>query len=261
MISANAFISVQSLAQFSGNQDWQLNLAQTRPHHTLIWTTRGQGRLLLDGMRRGLGTHNAVWIPQGHLFALELGYQGTAQVVTLPNGTPLRLPEMARHLRIREVDEQVALTGLIENAAREQHDERSLQNDALEAHAALISVWLRRQIMRDEHVPDQRNAAGRLSARFCASVAVNYADGSSMADYAQTLGVTATHLTRAVKSATGKTAADLLTERILFEARRLLRETDHPAQAIAAHLGFGSAPYFTRFIQKHTGQPPSRLRQ
>jgi AraC family transcriptional activator of pobA len=40
----------------------------------------------------------------------------------------------------------------------------------------------------------------------------------------------------------------------------LLEETKEPAQNIARFLGFGSAAYFTRFIQQHTGQTPSKLR-
>ncbi|WP_280322780.1 helix-turn-helix domain-containing protein [Sulfitobacter faviae] len=78
-----------------------------------------------------------------------------------------------------------------------------------------------------------------------------------MAEHAAALGVTPTHLTRAVKAATGKSAADLLTERSCHAARRLLAETDHTAAEIAATLGFGSAAYFTRFMQQHSGLPPA----
>ena len=72
--------------------------------------------------------------------------------------------------------------------------------------------------------------------------------------------MTTTHRTRATKAATGKTAAELITETALHAARSLLQGTDVPAQNIAAHLGFGSAAYFTRFIRHHTGQLPSKLR-
>ena len=87
-----------------------------------------------------------------------------------------------------------------------------------------------------------------------------YRSGDTMADYATDLAVTPTHLTRAVKAATGKTGSDLLTERILHEARRLLADTTEPAQRIASYLGIGSAAYFTRFIQHHTGATPSKSR-
>ena len=254
-------VQIVSLSQLTAGQEWRLQLAHDRPSHLLLWITRGQGRLLLDGQRRGIGTHNAIFIPAGALFALDLGRQGLGHVVVIPAGASLRLPEAPSHLRIREVQIQTELSGLIETAQREQQQMRPLSQDALEAHAALMSVWLRRQIMRDDNVPDRPNAAVRLSARFCALISEHFASGASMASYAETLQVTPTHLTRAVKSATGKTAADLLTERVLYEARMLLGATEAPAKDIARYLGFGSAAYFTRFIQQHTGHPPSQLRK
>ena len=253
-------ITVLSLSTLSAEQDWRLQLAHDRAAHMLVWITRGQGRALVDGMRRGLGAHNALWIPAGNLFALDLGRQGMGYAVIIPTGTPLRLPEMPRHLRIRGAGQQAEITTQIEAAQREAQQAEALSQDAMEAHAALMSVWLRRQIMQPEHVPQPRAAAARLSARFCALVTQRYATGAPMAEYAKALDVTPTHLTRAVKAATGYTAADILTQRVVHEGRNLLAETRVPAQQIAQHLGFGSAAYFTRFMQQHTGHAPSKLR-
>lgn len=253
-------IQIVTLSQMARGEEWRTALAHDNPYHILIWITRGQGRVLFDGLRRGFGAHNAFWVPAGCLFSLDLGRQTTGQAVILPAATPLRLPQIPRHLRIRDVLVQNELSGLIETAQREERSDKPLRQDALEAHAALMSVWLRRQILLDEHIPDRRNAAGRLSQRFCAMLVEHYRSGAPMADYAEGLGVTPTHLTRAVKAATGKSAADLLTERVLHAARSLLMDTSQPAQNIARHLGFGSPAYFTRFIQHHTGKPPTRLR-
>lgn len=253
-------LQICSLPQFGGGARWQLELAHDRPHHTLIWFTRGQGRMLLDGRLRGLGPHNAVFIPAGTLFAIEAGAQSLAQVVTVPEGTPLRLPDQPRHLRIRDKLIQSEMTGLVEGAQREQTLARPLTQDALEAHVALISVWLRRQMVLDEHVPDRRSAGERLSRQFTQLVSQHYNTGKPTGFYAKQMSVTPTHLSRVVKAATGKTAADVLTERVVHAARTLLEETPHPARNIAQHLGFGSAAYFTRFVQQHTGKSPSRLR-
>lgn len=253
-------IHILTLGQMSRGQDWRLQLAHDLPVHQLIWITRGQGRLLLEGQRRGIGAHNALFIPARTLFALDLGRQSIGHVIMIPEGTPLRLPKIPRHLRIRDVAAQSELTQLTEATLREDQGTRPLRSDALDAHGALMSVWLRRQIMQDEHVPDKANAAARLSKRYCDLLPQRYRSGDRVAAYADTLGVTATHLTRAVKAATGKTAADLLTERVLHEARRLLQETTEPAQNIARHLGFRSPAYFTRFIGQHTGASPSQQR-
>lgn len=253
-------IQLLTLAQLSGGQDWRLALAHDRDHHLLIWITRGQGRLLLEGQRRGLGPHNALWIPARSLFAVELGYQCAGHAVLIPEDSSLPLPDTPRQLRIRDVQAQAELSALIEQTQREMQQGRPLQQDAIEAQAALMSVWLRRQIMLDEHAAARPKAGIRLSARFCALVARRTPKGGSMAEHAAELGVTPTHLTRAVKAATGKSAAALLNEYSSHAARRLLGETNQTAAEIAAFLGFGSAAYFTRFMQQHSGLPPSKLR-
>lgn len=257
---SDAHLQIRTLTQFTGGARWQLELAHDRPYHTLMWFTRGQGRILLDGRLRGLGPHNAVFVPATTLFAIEAGSQSLAQVVTIPDGSPLRLPDSPHQLRIRDKHIQSELSALIESAQREQSLARPLAQDALEAHIALISVWLRRQLTLEEHIPERRSAGERLSRKFMQMVAAHYMSGQPTAIYAKELGVTPTHLARVVKSATGKTASDIVTERVVHAARNLLETTNHPARNIAQHLGFGSAAYFTRFVQQHTGRSPSQLR-
>ncbi|MEM8654618.1 MAG: AraC family transcriptional regulator [Pseudomonadota bacterium] len=254
-------VKIKPLAQLTFGQDWRLALAHDRPDYLVIWITRGQGRLLLNGKRRGIGTHNALIVPPRTLFSVDLGRQGAGMVALIPDGAEFRLPTGARQLRMRDANSINEMTGIFEAAHREATQQRPLAQDAIDAHIALMSVWLRRQTAQPEHLPGQMNAAARLTERFCQRVTRYHADGSTMADHAAALGVTATHLTRACKSATGRTAADLLTERILYAARLALIETDVPAQDIARHLGFGSAAYFTRFMQHHTGQTPTALRK
>ena len=254
-------VQISTLAQLTGGQDWQLSLAHDRPAHLVIWITRGQGRMLLNGTRRGVGTHNAMSIPPNTLFSLELGRQGMGLVAVIPDGTDVRLPGGPRQLRLRDVDAISELTGLFEAAQREANTARALSQDALDAHIALMSVWVRRQITLPENLPQPMNAAARLSAAFCDRIVRFHALGLTMAEHASALHVTPTHLTRACKAATGRTAADLLTERVLYAARVALATTDVPIQDVARHLGFGSAAYFTRFIQQHSAQTPSALRK
>lgn len=254
-------LRILNLPQLTGGEDWRLSLAHDRAENLLIWVTRGQGRLLLDGQRRGVGTHNAVIVPSRHLFALDLGRQGVAQVVVVPTGSGLTFPQYPAQLRIRHHDAMGELTALIEAATREQQKARPLLNAAMDAHGALISVWLQRQLSLEEHAPIRPNAAARLTAQYARRITTYFHEAMTMSEHAEALDVTPTHLTRACKTATGRTAAELLTERILYEARHLLAETKVPAQDIARFLGFGSAAYFTRFMLHHTKSTPSKLRK
>lgn len=254
-------ITTRTLAQLGRGGDWQLGLMHDRPVQLLIWITRGQGLALLDGVRRGLGTHNALFVPVRTTMAIEMGRQSSGQVVVIPDATELRLPSQAHHLRIRDVSAQSEISVILEGLQREQTNGRPLVSEAMEAHTSLLSIWLRRQLGLDEHIPSRPNAAARLCRAFCRRVSVEFRSGAPMADYAEALGVTPTHLTRVCRASAGKTAADLLTERILYEARHLLSTEKAQIQDIARYLGFGSAAYFTRFMQHHTRHSPTALRK
>lgn len=252
-------LCLMTLAQLAKAGAWQLELVHDRPYHLFIWITRGQGVALLDGMRRGVGTHNALFIPAGSLFSLDLLRQGFGQALCIPAGRELTLPEEVTHLRIREVQAQNELTTLLEMMGREQNAGRPLHQTAMACHAELVAVWLRRHLDQAERPED--SASARLMGAYAGVVAAEYASGQSMAELAGHLGVTPTHLTRVCRAATGKTAATLLTERALHAARTLLITSDVSVRDIARHLGFGSAAYFTRFIQSHCGMTPTALRQ
>ena len=77
-----------TLAQLAASGAWQLDLVHDRPVSLLIWITRGQGLALLDGARRGVGAHNALFVPAGNLMALDLGRQGFGQALILPDPPP-----------------------------------------------------------------------------------------------------------------------------------------------------------------------------
>jgi len=259
--SEQADISLVTLAQLTQAGPWQLSLAHDRGQHLLIWITRGQGVALIDGARRGLGVHNALFIPARHLMALEPGRQGYGMALMIPADTSLTVPQSPQHLRIREVTAQTELTMLLEALGREQNTGRTLSQSAMLAYAELVAIWLRREMDSADQPAPPETAARHLSRAWCARLVTHYADPAGMAEHAAALGVTPTHLARVCRAETGRTAAGLLCERQVHAAHQLLIDTNVPVLDIARHLGFGSAAYFTRFMKAHTGAPPSALRQ
>jgi AraC family transcriptional activator of pobA len=79
--------------------------------------------------------------------------------------------------------------------------------------------------------------------------------------YADRLGVSAAHLNRIARRATGRSVSQLLTLRLVEEARRDLVFTFLPAQSIALSLGFSDPAYFSRFFRKQTGMTPGAFRE
>lgn len=256
-----AGIRVGTIAQMARGTPWRLEHLHSHDHAILLWITRGQGRMILQGLRSGIGTHNAVFVPAGTLLSVELGKQGFGLAVHLPRQPDLGLPEEPHHLRIRDVQAQAEVAAILDVMQREQAANRQFAESAMCAHAMLLSVWLRRQLVEHEGDGPRIPAAHRLVQAYCALVAQDYATPKLMSDYAAELGVTPTHLTRSCRDASGLTAADILTQRSLYAAREMIETTSLPLQDIGQSLNFSSPAYFSRFVQHHTGQSPSTLRR
>lgn len=253
---------ISTLAQWSSAGVWQAELPHSSAMHLLVWITRGQGRALIGGIRRGVGVHNALVIPAGTLFSLDVGRQGFGLICAIPPGGAALMPDEPEHLRLRDVQAQSELTSILDAMQREQNGNRPFMDEAIDAHAALLSVWLRRTMIADTDDHAARpSAAQRLVTAYAALIERDYKSGKPMADYARALGVTPTHLTRSCRACAGLSAANLLTQRILHAARSMLETGTLPFKHIAALLGFRSAAYFSRFIQHHTGMTPTALRR
>lgn len=253
-------IKVMTLAQMTHTGAWHLEQLHSRDHHLLIWITRGQGRLLLHGLRRGFGAHNAIFIPAGKLFAMDTGRHIQGQAVAIPADGRVQLPDRTQQLRLQDGLMQAELTSLFDNMRRELHENRPFITEALVAIASLMSIWLRRQ-MQDQGAALRATAAERIVRRYSDLLSDSFHSGRVMASYAEELGITPTHLTRVCRQCTGMTAADMLSGLVQHEARILLTGTDMPINEIASELGFGSAAYFSRFSQQHFGAAPSKIRK
>jgi len=82
----------------------------------------------------------------------------------------------------------------------------------------------------------------------------------SAKDFAEKLAVHVNHLNRSIKITTGKTTTDLISERVLTEAKSLLKHTDWNISEIGYCLGFEEAAHFNNFFKKQTAFTPGRFR-
>ncbi len=83
----------------------------------------------------------------------------------------------------------------------------------------------------------------------------------SPGDYANKMNITPSHLNDVCKKALNKTVSDLIHERQLLEAKRLLAYTNTTIKSIADHLGFNDKSYFNRFFKKYMSIPPEQFRE
>lgn len=82
----------------------------------------------------------------------------------------------------------------------------------------------------------------------------------SAIEYARHLSVHVNHLNRALKETTSKTTTQLIADRILQEAKTLLKHTDWQVAEIARSLGFEEPTHFNNFFKKNISQTPTAFR-
>ncbi|GAA3952993.1 helix-turn-helix domain-containing protein [Chitinophaga oryziterrae] len=80
-------------------------------------------------------------------------------------------------------------------------------------------------------------------------------------EYAELLYITPNHLNALCRELLGKTAGDVIRERVLLEAKRLLTNAGMNILEIAYELNFKDNSYFTRFFKNYEGITPEEFRK
>ncbi|SEN50865.1 AraC-type DNA-binding protein [Mucilaginibacter gossypiicola] len=96
--------------------------------------------------------------------------------------------------------------------------------------------------------------------KFNLMVENNYREQHSVAYYAQQLNKSPKTLSNLFALYNHKSPLQVIQERLIIEAKRLLYYTDKSAKEITYELGFEDAAYFSNFFKKHTSFSPTDFR-
>jgi AraC family transcriptional regulator, transcriptional activator of pobA len=169
----------------------------------------------------------------------------------------------APYLSVSEAQFSV-LQGLADQLALELQQDQLLSSEMLRSY---LSVFLANCIRMGKEVLAQDGESHNypkqefaVFQKFSALLDTHLSAGNGVAFYAAQLSMTPKALNNCIRKVTGRTCIDLIQERTLVEAKRLLLYTDKTAKEIAYELDFADNSYFTRFFAKHTGHTPSSFR-
>lgn len=257
-------LSLTAIGHNPTQSRWRTEAMRSHASPRLIWMTKGQGRITVAGLTSGYGPNNLIFIPANVLYGFETGPQVFGQILTVPTAMAAEWPEDHVHLRLKDVVAQKEIIQIFDALDRELTGQKPGHQRAALYHAGLLAVFFARQVEATVTQPrDERSEtpAARLVAAYTDLIERDYRKKLGVAEFAAALGVTPTHLTRCCRATSGRSALSLLNDRIIYEARILLRETRIPVQDIARALGFTSAAYFTRSFQARAGMTPTDFRR
>ena len=136
----------------------------------------------------------------------------------------------------------------------------------------LLRVYLKAfliQVQRRKNEFDQNNRQSytvvdekRLQLmEFVNLVNENYNKGCTVSEYARKMHVSTRTLSDLTSQQLNKTPSQMIQERIILEAQRLLLHSNLNVGQVGYRLGFDDPSYFVKYFKKHTNTSPSDFRK
>jgi AraC-like DNA-binding protein len=251
-------------------------------YYQIVWITgfTGEGKVWIDLDGYPLRPHMMCFISPGQIRAWDAPTwqttgAATGYVIDFTQGFFSNSPDDANALiqlpyfhgvgaaPVLYVDEEQArrFTEVCKELEREIQLTLDGQIALLHSYMRILLIEARRIHQAQPGAMHTETAAFLLTKQFVLLVEAHYLTTSSVADYATMLHVTTNHLIETVKGTMGQPAGKIIHERLMLEAKRLLRYSDSPVAEIATYLDFEDPSYFSRFFKKHTGFAPSEFRE
>jgi AraC family transcriptional activator of pobA len=242
-------------------------------YHELIWVREGAGQHRLDGRPVDVEPRTPTVIGRGQVHVFETAEHVRGAAVRfgeeLLGGGGARRAGPAWLLAGRGGRTVVVPAGdvaALEGVIGALHAESVLPPDARSASLAhhLISVlllWVERwyDASRSE-AREAGDADVQLQRRFAALLEADFARHHDARHYADALAVPAAALSRALTEVTGRSTKELITDRVMLEAARLLRFTDLTVGEVARRVGYDDPLYFSRAFKRRHEQSPQAYR-
>jgi AraC family transcriptional regulator, transcriptional activator of pobA len=137
----------------------------------------------------------------------------------------------------------------------------NIQNEMLLVLLKRLIIYITR-LARSEYMPVKKlqDEKFHVIRKFNLLVEANYRSEHSVSFYAQQLCKSPKTLSNLFAIYNNKTPSQVIQERILIEAKRLLSYTEKSVKQITYELGFEDPAYFSNFFKKTTSLSPLEFR-
>jgi AraC-like DNA-binding protein len=144
---------------------------------------------------------------------------------------------------------------------REAESHKPLRDLMLHGALNLLMAAVARLPQRNIAAMQTDTMQNRIVRQFNELSSEHYKDKTQVAHYADMMYVTPGHLNDTIKAVLGKTAKQVIDEKRITEAKRLLFWGEFSIKEIAWQLKFEDDGYFNRFFKKHTGHTPATFQK
>ncbi|WP_375434050.1 helix-turn-helix domain-containing protein [uncultured Hymenobacter sp.] len=240
--------------------------------HSCIYLTSGTARMRIGNETYTIQPHEVLVVRAGQVYSFQPGDKNTGFLLHFHDdmlfgktgnsdaSAPFELLQFWGRPHI-ELDLETA--GFVENLLRRLLVEFNTHElhypDILRAYLLTLLHELSRAYAAAPTPP--QSTALTITNRFKQLVATSLKSTHSISEYANLLHITPNHLTKSVRTVTGKSPTKWLEETIVLEAKALLFQSTLSVSEIASEVGVADPSYFSRLFKKHAGVSPLAFRR
>jgi AraC family transcriptional regulator, transcriptional activator of pobA len=240
----------------------------------IAWVTRGSGHHIIDSIQYEVKPNTLFFMAPGQIHDFVLSEDATGFTINFSaeffafrmhsrqSLTDIPIFDFDNLNSALYVDEMQAesLRIVLDLIIEEYNKEAAGFEDVIWSYLRIFLIKVSR-IAVPESGNDLSTRSQLLARRFKSALEKNFITINEANDYARLLKVTERALNEATRQALGSTAAQLIRERVMLEAKRLLLHSDISIAEIAERLGFDDPAYFSRCFKKHTSRSPIAFRR
>ncbi|GAA1866307.1 helix-turn-helix domain-containing protein [Asanoa iriomotensis] len=241
-----------------------LTAARRSDHHVLVLVTVGHGQHEIDFRAYPCRPGTLLWARPGQvsrfggnagLDAIVVCWEPTAVAEVADDPALLDGGIGPAYWQLAGEDEDAVINEVSQLVVDCQRHRSGTLAAGLLRHQ--LAVLLLRIALLPGRAPAER---GDAYIRFRLEVEKDFTRTRRVEEYAERMGYSVRTVTRACLAATGRSAKQVIDDRVTLEAMRLLAVTDEPIADIGRRLGFPEPTNFGRFFHREAGTSPGAFR-
>ncbi len=240
----------------------------------IVWVERGRGHHVIDSIKYDVRPGTLFFMSPGQIHDFVLSNDTEGYTINFSaEFFALQLQDKNMLAQIPVFDAEHSLQVLytsgsdsdeirctLEAIRDEYHKEQFRAQDMIRSYLIVLLVKASRLALPAGGL-DGGQRRHLLYRRFQALLEEHFATVQEPEQYARLLRSTERALNEATRRSAGATAAQLIRERVILEAKRLLAHSGAQVALVGSQLGFEDPAYFSRCFKKHTGRTPIEFRQ
>ena len=250
-------------------------------YYSFVFVKDGHGHYITDNEVYPTAPGTVYFTNPGHIKGFEMNELKDAYIITLTEAFlkanvhpdifeefPFLLAERVPPCTLVP-EEFAAFESLYMQIWKEYHGDSAYKNKILGNLFVVLLLKIKERFWKGYNPIDEGDRSSQIVKQFKQSMERHFRsliEGQmdyhyQVQDYANEQRLHPNYLSHVIKSKTGKSVNQWMVEKLIGEARAMLRNSQMTAKEIGYRLGFSEPTHFNSYFKKHTGQTPGAYRK